>query len=356
VEQQQTYAEASTQQPLGETLLTAGINYRFEDLSSRGQDSTGAPNDGIDDYTYRAPGVFLQAYRSLFNDKLEANGSVRIDRHNVFGTIISPRINLLWNHDDHLNSRFAAGKGFRAPTSFYEQDHGILDTTRIDRRIKRPEISHNAAYTLSYSSDRLSWAGGVHWNKIFDMAMLDSGQTDPITGAAITVFASSAVPIKVAGADLTVTYKLAPTLDGTVGLEATRYDFTPGTMAFARPDQRVYLRLDYASGPWDLFARATWTGSQDLARFYDYANSPRYNLNGTPKLAKSPAFWQIDLRGEHRFNKRWSGFIGVENLADFKQPDKDSFLWLDAAGRIDVTHIWGPNRGRFVYVGAKLSL
>lgn len=106
----------------------------------------------------------------------------------------------------------------------------------------------------------------------------------------------------------------------------------------------------------DVFARATWTGPQDLARFYDYANNPRYNLDGTPKMTRSPGFWVVDVRGEYRLNRRWSAFIGADNLFDFKQSDKESFLWTDAAGSLDVTHIWGPNRGRFLYGGVKFTL
>ncbi|GAA4033222.1 TonB-dependent receptor plug domain-containing protein [Actimicrobium antarcticum] len=355
-DQRQTYVELSTQQPLGETLVTGGFNYRYENLNSKGQSSDGMRNDGIDNYVYRTPGVFLQAYHSLFDGKLEANGSVRIDKHNVFGTITSPRLNLLWNHDEHLNSRIAVGKGFRAPTSFFEQDHGILDTTRVDRQISKPEVSHNASYTLAYAADRLSWVGSVNWNRIHDMALLDPNQTDPVTGQSVTRFTSADNPVTLLGGDVTATYKITSALEGTLGLERTRYSFDPGTLAFARPDKRVYLRLDYASGPWDVFSRATWTGSQDLARFYDYANNPRYNLDGTPKRDRSPSFWVVDLRGEYRVNKRWSAFVGLDNLFDFKQSDKESFLWVDRGGALDVTHIWGPNRGRFVYAGVKFAL
>jgi outer membrane receptor for ferrienterochelin and colicins len=31
-------------------------------------------------------------------------------------------------------------------------------------------------------------------------------------------------------------------------------------------------------------------------------------------------------------------------------------LWVDATGGFDVTHIWGPNRGRFIYGGVKFAL
>ncbi|WP_306606719.1 TonB-dependent siderophore receptor [Azonexus sp.] len=356
-EQLQYYVEASTQQPLGATLLTTGLTYRYEDLDSRGAMADGTPNNGIDNYKYRTPGVFLQAYHAFLDGLVEVNGSVRHDDHNVFGSITSPRLNVLWNHSHELNSRFAVGRGFRAPTSFFEQDHGILDTSRIVREIKEAEISDNASYALSYAGDRLAWVGSLNYNRIRNMALLDSGATDPITGAAITRFTSARKPVTVIGADITLTYKLTPQLETTVAAEHYKYRFSePGTLAFARPETRAYLRLDYESGPWTGMARGTWTGPMDLKKFYDYANTPRYNFNGTPKLDKSPSYWTADLRGEYRVNKQWGFYLGVDNLFDFKQSDKESMLWVDSAGNYDVTQIWGPNRGRFIYGGVKFAL
>jgi outer membrane receptor for ferrienterochelin and colicins len=366
-DQTQYYLEASTQQPLGQTLVTAGINYRHEDLSSTGFDASGTANDGIDNYKYRTPGVFLQAYRAFFDGDVEVNGSVRYDDHNVFGGITSPRLNVLLNHTHELNSRFAVGRGFRAPTSFFEQDHGILDTSRIIRQVSKAEISDNASYTLSYAGDRFAMASSLNYNKIKNMALLDSGQcedggvvgacTGSATEKAVTLFTSAQKPVTVTGGDVTFTYKLTPQLEATVAGERFHYDFSEaGTLAFARPETRAYLRLDYESGPWTGMMRGTWTGSQDLAKFYDYSNNQRYNFDGTKKMDKSPAFWVADVRGEYRMDKQWSTFLGVDNVFDFKQSDKESMLWISGNGSIDVTQIWGPNRGRFIYGGVKFTL
>ena len=287
---------------------------------------------------------------------MEVNGSVRHDKHNVFGGITTPRLNVLWNHNHELNSRFAVGRGYRAPTSFFEQDHGILDTTRIVRHIDRPEISDNGSYALSYAGDRLAMVSSLNYNKIRNMALLDAGVTDPASGERITLFTSASRPVTVRGADITVTYKITPQLESTVATERFLYDFDPGTLVFARPEHRAYVRFDYESGPWTGMIRGTWTGPMDLARFYDYANNPRYNLDGSAKMSRSPAYWVFDLRGEYRVNKQWATYFGIDNALDFKQSDKESMLWINSGGSYDVTHIWGPNRGRFIYGGVKFSL
>jgi outer membrane receptor for ferrienterochelin and colicins len=173
----------------------------------------------------------------------------------------------------------------------------------------------------------------------------------------ITLFTSAQNPVTVYGGDIIMTYKIMPQLEGSVAAEHFNYSFSdPGALAFARPETRAYWRLDYESGPWTGMLRGMWTGPQDLAKFYDYANNPRYNFDGTPKKNKSPSYWVFDARGEYRFDRRWALYAGIDNLLDFNQNDKESMLWIDSSGTIDVTQIWGPNRGRFIYGGVRFTL
>ncbi len=356
--QNQYYLESSYQAPLGNNLLTLGANYRYEDLRSTGFSFvTNTVNDGIDNYVYRTPGVFAQLYQALLDNKLELNSSLRIDQHNVFGTIASPRFNALYQHNDAYASRFSIGRGFRAPTSFFEQEHGILADSRIVRRIDHPETSDNVSYALNYSADRLSWVSSLNYNRIQHFARLTSGQADPAGGpTTVTIFDSAPDPVTVRGIDWVGTYRLTPNTALSVGLEKFGYNFTPGTLNFARPETRAYLTLDSDVGAWDLTAKLTWTGRQNLKRFYDYANTPQYNLDGTPKPDWSPAFSVLDVRAQYRVNKRYAAFVGADNLLDYQQAKHDSYLWVNDSGNIDVTHIWGPQRGRMLYAGMRIDL
>jgi outer membrane receptor for ferrienterochelin and colicins len=375
--QDQQYLEASYQRPLGATLVTAGLSYRYEDLTSRGVLADGTRNDGLDDYVYKTPGFFIQGYRAFLGDRAEANASLRYDDNNVFGGIWTPRVNVLYRHTHEWSSRLAAGTGYRFPTSFFELDHGILATTRVQREIDKPEKSQNASYALAYASDRLSGVASVNWTRIRNAALLDpdacldagGGLTpsgDPTCTTPVTLFKAAQEPVTVRGADLVLTYRATTALDLTFGAEVYRYTFNPeqlfpagsfvSPLTFARPEQRLIFRADYEAHGWLIFARATWTGAQDLAKFYDYAHTQRYNLDGTPKRGKSPSFWTVDLRAAYKFGKHLSAVAGVNNLFDYRQVDTEDYLWVDAAGSPDVTHIWGPNLGRQIYAGIKAEL
>jgi len=354
--QSQHYAETSYRAPVADWLLTAGVNYRYENLRSRGATEEGAAVSGVDNYTYRVPALFLQAYRSFLDDRLEINGSMRYDRHNVYGGIVSPRLNVLFQHTDAVSSRVSAGKGFRAPTSFFEQDHGILNTLRIDRRIDRPEVSHNLSYALNYADERFAVTGSYNYNRIKHFALLDTGHMDE-AGHPVTLFTSAREPVIVQGVDVNLSYVLTPALTVSAAAEAFHYRFPPGTLAFARPDFRAFLTLDYERGPWEAMARLSVTGPMDLNRFHDDGSGSqnRYNFDGTPKRGRSPVFATFDVRVQHAMSRHLALFIGADNLFDYVQSRKESPLWIDGEGGYDVTHLWGPSRGRYVYAGAKLS-
>ena len=355
--QNQYYAEASWQMPVGDWAVTTGANYRFEDLKSRGSTAGGTKVNGIDDYTYQVPAVFVQAYRSFFNDALEVNGSIRHDQHNVFGGITSPRFNALIHHTPQVSSRLSVGSGFRAPTSFFEQDHGILDTIRIDRQIKDPEVSTNLSYALSYAGDRLAVTSSYNYNSIKNFAILNPGGVDPVTGDPITLFTSAKDLVTVQGLDINMSYQLTPALTVMAAAEVFDYRFPAGTLVFARPNAKAYLGFDYESNGLDLSAKLVWTGPMDLRKFHDDGTGQqnRFNLDGSPKSDASPSFVTLDLRAEYATSKKFAFYAGIDNALDYKQSDKESFLFVDGDGAPDVVHLWGPSRGRYVYAGVKFN-
>lgn len=355
--QKQYYAEASWQMPVGDWTISTGANYRFEDLRSRGSTASGSAVTGIDDYTYQVPAVFVQAYSTFFNDALEVNGSLRHDQHNVFGGITSPRLNALYHHTPQVSSRLSMGTGFRAPTSFFEQDHGILDTIRIDRQIKEPEVSTNLSYALSYADDRLAVTGSYNYNRIKNFAMLNPGGTDPVTGEPITLFTSATEPVTVQGLDVNLSYLLTPALTVMAAVETFDYRFPTGTLVFARPTAKAYLGLDYERDGWDLSAKLVWTGPMDLRKFHDDGSGQqnRFNLDGSPKRDTSPSFATLDLRAEFAYSKKFAFYAGIDNALDYKQSNKEGFLFVDGDGAPDVVHLWGPSRGRYVSAGVKVS-
>jgi outer membrane receptor for ferrienterochelin and colicins len=362
--QQQVYLDANLQRIWSGTLVTAGINFKYEDLHSDSiSEDPSSPYYGIlrhdvDAYQYQTPGIYVQGYKVFFNDRLEVNASLREDRNNVFGSITTPRLNVLWHHSTSLASRIAMGTGYRLPTSFFEQDHGILSDNSVDRSQAKPERSINFSYALTYGDSRTAVTGSLNYTRIHDMAMfVDSYNNYNSTGNFELLPAQH--PFTVGNADVVGTWKATSSDAMTLGLEGYLYNFNPQDAYFAglfsRPEYRFSIGYDHDAGPWDFNVRGTLTGPQNLAKWYDYQDNPEFNLNGTPKMNQSPTFWVVDMHTSYKINKYGSVYFGVTNIFNYQQAKLDSYLFTDQTGDINVTHIWGPNIGRQFVIGGKLG-
>ena len=353
--QKQYYLESSLQHELsGGTLLTGGLSYRYEDLNSLSYPNNVPPVvvNG-DAYTYMTPGVFLQAYHAFFDERLELNASLRYDSNNVYGDITTPRLDLLWHHSDEISSRLAAGSGYRLPTSFFELDHAILESASVDRAQAQAEKSNNLSYAWSYAGDRLTMTASANYTRINNMALFLPNPN--LANGLLLAPAASAYTIR--NADFLGTWQVNPSDALTLGLEKYDYDFNAtdfqGSL-FSRPDYRLSFALDHTRGPLNVNVKATFTGPQDLEKFYDYADNPRYNLDGTPKPDYSPTFWVVDLHANYQFSPKINAYMSVNNVFNYQQGNVDSFLFVDRQGGLNVTQIWGPNIGRTVTAGVKL--
>ena len=222
--------------------------------------------------------------------------------------------------------------------------------------ITKPEESINFGYAASYADSRLSITGSYNYNQIKNFAILDPGQVDS-DGLPFTLFSNAAELVTVQGLDVNMSYQLTPALLVTAAAEVFDYRFPAGTLVFARPKAKAYFGLEYEQGPWNLSTKLVVTGPMDLRKFHDDGTGVqnRFNLDGTPKSDTSPTFSTLDVRAEYRLNRMASIYVGADNLLDYKQPDKESQLFVNGEGAPDVVHLWGPSRGRYVYAGVKLS-
>lgn len=346
--QNQAYLMSSIKGLLAGGVWTGLADWRYEDLRSRANLPDGTPANGLDNYTFRIPGLGLASVYGFLGDQLEFGTNFRWDQHSQYGTQFLPRLNLLWHHSEFMRSRVSAGRGYRAPTSYFEQDHGILETLVVRNATSGVEASNNLMYTLDYQEGDWKFLGNAHDTKLDKLAYIDVGPTE-------TVLRSARESVRVKGIDAQIGHQITRSLAASFGIEVAHYDFPVGTLAFARPERKIYLTADWDSGPFAMFIRATWSGPQNLHKFY-YRDEQRYNFDGTAKPEKSLAFWVFDARMQYAMNKQWAVFLGADNLFDFKQSDHDGMLWVNSSGAVDVTHIWGPNRGRFVYGGIRFEI
>lgn len=109
--------------------LVVGANWRRFSLNSEG--TLFALEDNGDEVSFNEWGAYVQASKSLANDNLKLQGSVRYDKNEFFEGQLSPRISAVGTLAGNHNIRGSFQRGFRIPTT---QDQ-FIDLDVVTRRL-----------------------------------------------------------------------------------------------------------------------------------------------------------------------------------------------------------------------------
>lgn len=339
-------------------LMTFGLDNRSEELRSNSNSTS--PDYISDSFDYDTQGLYVQDTWTI-TQNLELSMALRFDRIEadfvdpakpgveIEEDIISPRLDLRYSHNDQWTSRFSAGRGYRAPLSFFESDHGILDgELGFNIKVDELERSSSLTYALSFEGDRWTATGSLAYTNVENLAVLGESQTG------VPVLDQLANDARALVADIALSYQITETLNLGATLESIDYnDHFKQAYGVVPIEQRLTLNADWDINGWDLFVSATWVGSRDLSE-YGTPTSPSFDASGT--LAKSQhanSYWTMDFRVAREISESLQIYAGASNLLDYTQvEDMETPLFYEGDA-YDVAHIYGPLRGREAYIGFK---
>ncbi|QXN25646.1 TonB-dependent receptor [Shewanella putrefaciens] len=348
-------------------LLTFGADLRTEEMRSHSRSGSANPDYVSDSFDYDVKGVYLQDTWQA-TESLEVAMALRYDTisadftdPNKPGTeldesILSPRVDIRLRHNDEWTSRLSAGRGYRAPLSFFETDHGILDgSLGFDIDIDELERSNSVNYALSYEGERLTSTASIAWTEVEHLAALTTNDHG------IPLLTQLDEEARVITSDIALGYRLTDDMSLSLTAEHFGYDsIFKSSYAIAPVEKRVTLSMDWDVNDWEIFANLVWIGSRDLSDF-GYEGYNRLDANGqvdpsSKKTTDAPSYVTLDLKVSYQLNDTLSLYTGVSNLFDYTQAgDEDTPLFYDAEGAFDVGYIYGPLRGREIYAGMKFS-
>lgn len=357
-----TYLDFRNNLRLGDRhLLTFGVDQRDEKM--RSESDAGELSDRYveDSFDYKVTGVYVQDSWSV-TDAFELALVLRVDTLNadfvapqkpgteIDETVFAPRMDARYQHSLAWASRFSVGKGYRAPLSFFETDHGILDAGdgfAIDIDSIEESLSFN--YALSYEGEQLTTTLSLAHTEVDNLASMDE------TEDGVPLLTQMDEQAAVSSFDLALGYRVNDYLNLAANFERFDYDreFSE-SYAIAPIEERAVLTVDYNRGDWSAFATAMWVGSRNLSRYgYDGFDI----FDSQPKSTNAEAYWTLDMRISRDFGERFTGYVGAYNLFDRTQAgDMQSPLFWDADGGYDVGYIYGPLRGREIYAGIQIRM
>lgn len=338
-------------------LLTFGIDHRKEEMRSSSRALKQLDNYVSDSFDYVTTGLFIQD-SWLPNENFELAAAIRIDNIQadfvdpskpgieIDKTLISPRIDMRYLHNEQITSRLSFGQGYRAPLSFFESDHGILDAGKgYIVAVDRPERSDSVTYSLNFDGEKLSTTASFAYTQVDHLASLyhDEAGT-PVLGQLEDIASVTAI-------DVAINYQIFEQWSLSLIAEQYDYDETFKTsFAIAPAEQRMTLSSDWDYKGWDVITSTTWVASRDLSD-YGYVG---YNKNDGTQLKSNNAdsYFTIDLKIIKALSDDLKIYVGATNLFDYNQvKDMDSPLMFHDDGSYDVVYIYGPLRGRSTYAG-----
>lgn len=337
-------------------FLTYGTDAKIETARSESNKFFVVDGRDKDDFDYMALGVYGQdAWMidsrneltfALRTAKIKTDWRAKSAQKNeIDETMLVPRMHWRHNHNNELTSRLSAGIGYRAPLTFFESEHGMLDNG-FDIAISELEKSKGATYALSYDAHGLNVTASAAYTQVKNLAYVDDS-------ASTLVLRNSTETVSVRNGDISIGYEVMEGLNLSGMYEMYSYDNTyKSHLSLAAIEQRARFSVDYKVKGWELYTEASWVGARDLSP-YGYTSRYDDNTSTFAKNTTAPAYITVDLKISKEIDKNFSVYAGAKNLFDYVQTDTESPLFYNASGEPDANHIWGPLRGRMLYMGVK---
>ncbi|WP_348772571.1 TonB-dependent receptor plug domain-containing protein [Pseudoalteromonas luteoviolacea] len=338
-------------------LITIGMDHRDEQMRSHSAALADNPLYMSDSFDYTVSGLYIQETYTPSID-FELALAVRFDRitadfianrandDEIDETLVSPRIDMRWFHHENWTSRLSVGQGYRAPLSFFESDHGILDAEKgylVDVHDVERSIGYN--YSLNHSANKINATLSIAYTQVDNLASLSHNE------AGTPVLGQLTEQADVWAWDLAVNYQLLEQLQLGASIENYRYNGVfKSSFGIAPTEKRASVNLEFAQANWTVNANYLFVPSRDLSDYgYEGFNDTQAQQ---AKKTDVSSYGILDFKVSYALSDDIKLYVGMNNALDYSQAaDEESPLLFDSEGGYDVTFIYAPLRGRLAYLG-----
>lgn len=336
-------------------LLKTGISYKYlkieENISYL--DTTNKTYSGNYLKYESIPGIFAEKSMSILNDKATLMTGVRLDYHNEYGMILTPRVLLRYQPLNEIVFRVSAGSGFRT-VNLFSDNSNLLASSRniVVSEELDPERIFNFGADILYYFTFGELSGSLNldfYRTLFSNKIIPDYDTNPsevifanLNGSAFSnVFQSEANVNIMRYFDIKLAYKMIDLQYENNGIKyqqpfnSTHRFFS--SFSFSPPNKS-----------WSVSSGLQWFGVQQIPS--TASNPVRYQR---PQESESYAMINFQF---NKFFDYFELYAGIENVLDFTQ-DFPIIAANDPFGPyFDTSFIWGPTKGREFYFGFRYSI
>lgn len=306
------------------------------------------------------PGTFFE-YTYTPNDKWSVVAGIRGDNNNLYGSFITPRLNIRYEPVIGTVFRLSAGKGQRTANIFAE-NNSLFVSQRILMIMGQ---NNSGAYSLN---PEISWNEGISLDQKFNLfnnpatLSLDYFRNDFKNQVVVDIESAKKIHIyNLAGKSYSNSFQAEVNMTPVTKLDlrvAYRYFDVKQTYSgnlLDRPfiaKHRAFLSVDYATNnDWKFNYTVTFNGKKRIVNPYESY------VSFIPPTS-SPSYYLMNAQVSKSFgiNNPMDIYVGVENISNFFQ--QNTILSADDpfGPNFDASMIWGPVTGRMLYLGWRIKI
>lgn len=307
------------------------------------------------------PGVFME-YNYDAGGKFSAIAGLRLDHHNLFGPLYTPRLHLRYNATETTTLRVSGGRGIRLANLLTEST-GVLASAR-----QFVFTGLQANYAYGYKPD-MAWNYGLNLVQDFTLdyrpgaITVDYFYTDFENQVVLDMDYSTreARFFGLTGRSFSqsfqfqVDYELIRRFDLRMAYRwlDVQTDYTNGRLTRPLiPQHRAFVNLAYETkNRWKFDYTVQVLGKQRIPNTSE-------NLLQYQREAYSTSYMLMNAQVTKDIKEKWSVYLGVENINNFTldNPIVAADDPFGAHNNFDSSLVWGPIFGRMVYAGFRFRM
>lgn len=301
------------------------------------------------------PGAYAQ-YTYNLNDKLSVLAGLRADYSSLHDFFVTPRLHVKYNPFDWFHIRGSVGKGFRTANVLAENNY-LLSSSRkiiIADNLDQEEAWNtglNLAFYIPLFGKELTLNGEWYYTNFLKQVVVDM-DSDP---HAVRFY-------NLDGKSYSNSFQVEATYPFFRGFTLTAaYRYTDAKTDY-RNAEGVTRRL---KKPLVSDYKGLLTASyQTPLKKWQFDLTGQFNGGGRmPTPDATNPLWEPNFKAYTVVNaqvtkyfRRWSVYLGAENLFDYKQPHPIIDAENPRGDNFDGSMVWGPVHGRKIYAGLRFNI
>jgi len=345
-EQNSASARLIFQSIIGHTGHTykVGLSYTYDDYAEILADTTFKRTEQV-------PGAFAE-YIYNNSSNLTVVAGARVDRHNLYGLVFTPRLNVKYDLTQNTIFRIAAGKGFRVANPIAENTAALVSSRSfVFEEQLQPEEAWNLGGSFTHYFE-LAGRPGAFVTDFYHTAFSRQVVADVYSNAHQVRFYNLDGRSYANSFQAELQYELLRGLDAKAAYKF--YDVKTSYKGVLEqkpmiPQHRFFVNLGFATpfDKWRADLTTQFFGLMPLA-------TTVHPQEGTSQR-NSDRFMTVNAQVSRAF-KRWEVYLGGENLLNYRQPNPIIGANEPFGHSFDASMVWGPITGRVLYAGLRFKL